>query len=145
MNDPHAFAQETNVPWECSEYSADAQTRCISTLMELQQKKIARLEEQLRAQVGAVNNLKEQMDRQEALARREAKVSKQDPRYPPPPYASAYTSPYASPYGYAPLPPMGIYLQPPWRYPRYYGYGAYGPPGLGLNFRFGGGHRHHHR
>ncbi len=97
MGDISAFAKETKVPWECSEYSGDAQTRCMNTLMELQQEKIARLEEQLKAQEGTVNNLKAKMDHQEALALREAQALKQDPRYPPPPYVSAY----ALPYGYA--------------------------------------------
>ena len=146
LGDISAFAKETKVPWECSEYSGDAQTRCMNTLMELQQEKIARLEEQLKAQEGTVNNLKAKMDHQEALALREAQALKQDPRYPPPPYVSAY----ALPYGYA-SPPIGIYLQPPWRYPRYYGYGPrfgpgyWGSPGLSFNFRFGGAHRHRSR
>lgn len=147
MSDPYAIAQETDVPWECSEYSPEAQARCMKTLLEVQQKKIAKLEEQLKAQEGTVNDLKEKMDRQQALARREAQAYQQDPRYPPPPYVPAYASPYAAPYGYAPMPPIGIYLQPPWRVPRYYGYGPgyWGQPGLSFNFRFGGGHKHRRR
>ncbi|MEO7863844.1 MAG: hypothetical protein ABIU05_26115 [Nitrospirales bacterium] len=117
--------------------------------MELQQEKITKLEKQLKTQERTVNDLKEKMDRQEALANRDARVYKQDPRYPPPPYVPAYAPPNGSPYAYAPFPPIGIYLQPPWRYPGYYGYGpgywGYGPPALGYSFRFGGGHHHHHR
>jgi len=148
ITDPYAIAQETDVPWECSEYSGEAQTRCMKSLMELQQEKIASLEEQLKAQEGTVNNLKAKMDRQEALARRDAQAYKQDPRYPPTPYVPSYAPPYVLPYGYAPLPPIGIYLQPPWRVPRFYGYGPrfgpgyWGSPGLSFNFRFGGAHRH---
>ena len=149
MSDPYAIAQETDVPWECSEYSPEAQARCMKTLLELQQEKIANLEAQLKAQEGMVNELKEKMDRQQALARHETQAYKQAPRYPPPPYVPAYAYPYGHSYGYAQVPPIGIYLQPPWRYPRYYGYGfgygGYGPPVLGFNFRFGGGHRHRHR
>ncbi len=149
MSDSYAIAQETDVPWECSEYSPEAQARCMKTLLDLQQGKIANLEAQLKAQEGTVNELKEMMDRQQALARRDAQASKQDPRYPPPPYVPAYDLPYAPAYGYgyAPVPPMGIYLQPPWRVPRYYGYGPgyWGQPGLSFNFRFGGGKRHRHR
>jgi len=147
VSDPYAFAQETDVPWECSEYSAEAQDRCMKTLLELQQEKIAKLEEQLKVQEGTVNELKEKMELQEAVARRDAQASKQDPRYPPPPYVPAYAPPYASPYGYAPLPPIGIYLQPSWRIPRYYGYGPgyWRQPGLSFNFRYGGGHGHRHR
>jgi hypothetical protein len=119
----------------------------MKTLLELQQEKIAKLEEQLKVQEGTVNELKEKMELQEAVARRDAQASKQDPRYPPPPYVPAYAPPYASPYGYAPLPPIGIYLQPPWSVPRYYGYGPgyWRQPGLSFNFRYAGGHRRHHR
>lgn len=139
-------AQESAVPWECSEYSGEAQTRCMRTLLELQQEKIAKLEGQLKAQEGTVNELKAKMDRQEALARQEAKAYKQDPRWPPPPYVPPAPPIYAPTYGYAPVPPIGIYVQPPWRYPRFYGYGPgyWGGPGLSFNFRFGGGHKHHH-
>ena len=142
-----AGAQDPDVPWECSQYSPEAQARCMKTLLELQQEKIARLEGQLKAQEGTVNELKEKMDRQEAVARHEAQTSKQDPRYPPPPYVPAYAPPYAPAYGYVPAPSIGVYIQPPWRYPRYYGYGPgyWSQPGLSFNFRFGGGHRHSHR
>ena len=147
MSDPYAIAQATDVPWECSEYSPEAQARCMKTLLELQQEKIANLEAQLKAQEGMVNELKEKMDRQQALARHETQAYKQDPRYPPPPYVPAYAPPYFGPYGYAPVPPIGIYLQPPWRVPRYYGYGPgyWNQPGLSFNFRFGGGGKHRRR
>ena len=56
MSDSRALAETSNVPWECSGYSGDAQTRCITTLMELQQEKIARLEEQLNAHEGTVHH-----------------------------------------------------------------------------------------
>jgi uncharacterized coiled-coil protein SlyX len=145
MSNRYAFAQDMNVPWECSGYTGDAQTRCVSTLMELQQEKITRLEEQLKKQEGTVNQLKEQLDRQ-ASALNKVQPSKQDSRYPAP-YVPGYAYPYGSSYGYIQVPPNGIYLQPPWRYPRYYGFGpgywGYGPPGVGFTFRFGGGHRHH--
>ena len=139
-------AQESAVPWECSEYSGEAQTRCMRMLLELQQEKIARLEEQLKTQEGTVNELKEKMDRQEALARREAKVYKKDPRWPPPPYVAPATPSYAPSYGYAPGPPVGIFLPRLWGYPRYYGYGPgyWGGSGINFNFRYGGGHRHYH-
>ncbi|HBP87577.1 MAG TPA: hypothetical protein PKK23_02710 [Nitrospirales bacterium] len=141
------LAEKSQVPWECSEYSGEAQARCMTVLLELQQKHISKLEAQLNAQEKAVNDLKEKIDRQEALARSEGRVYKQDPRYPPPPYVPFNSPPYVSPYPYAPLPPIGIYLQPPWRVPRYYGFGPgyWGQPGLSFNFRFGGNHRHRHR
>ena len=148
MRDLQAFAEATNVPWECSGYSGDAQTRCMTALMKLQQEKIDKLAEQLKAQEGTVNQLKEKLDRQEALALSQVQASKQNSRYRPP-YVSPYAYSYGSSYGYAQFPPNGIYLQSPWGYPRYYGYGrgywGYGPPALGFNFRSGGGHHHHHR
>lgn len=148
VGNPYAFAQSPNVPWECSGYSGEAQTRCVSTLLEMQQEKITRLEEQLKTQEETVNQLKEKLDRQEAPALSQVRASKEDSRYSLP-YVSGYTYPFGSSFGYATVPPNGIYLQPPWRYPRYYGYGpgywGYGPPAFGFNFRFGRGHRHHHR
>lgn len=147
MSDAHVFAEVSTVPWECSEYSGDAQTRCISTLKELQQKKIGQLAEQLEAQEGLVKQLKEKLDRQEASALSQVQTSKQNSRDRSP-YVSPYAYSYGSSYGYAQFPPIGIYLQPPWGYPRNYGYGpgywGYGPPALGYSFRFGGGHHHHH-
>jgi hypothetical protein len=147
MSAPHTWAEATNVPWECSEYSGDAQTRCMTTLMKLQQEKIDKLPEQLKAQEGTVSQLKEKLDRQEAAVLSQVQFSKQHSSYPPP-YVSAYAYPSGYSYVYAQVPPLGIYLQPPWRYPRYYGYGpgywGNGPPALGFNFRFGGGHHHHH-
>lgn len=136
------WAAGPSVPWECSEYTSEAQARCMQTLLELQQEKIAKLEEQLKVQEGTVSELKERVERQEADARREAKRAyKGDPRWPPPPYVPAYEPSYAPAYGYAPAPPIGIYLGTPWRYPRFYGYGPgyWGRPGLSFNFRFGGG------
>lgn len=142
MSCPYALAQEPDVPWECSGYSPEAQARCMKTLLELQQEKIVKLEEQLKAQERAVNELQGKVNRQEAIVRRQVQASRQDSRYPVP-----YLPAYAPPYGYVPLPPSGIYFQPPWRVPRYYGYGPgyWRQPGLSFTYRFGGGHRHHHR
>ena len=132
MSGAHVIAQAPNVPWECSEYTGEAQTRCMHVLLELQQNHIAKLEAQLNAQERTVNDLKEKVDRQEAFASRDARVNKQVPRYP------------LIPYAYAPLRPLGIYLQPPWTVSRYYGVGSgyWGQPGLSFHFRYGGGHRH---
>lgn len=134
MSSAHVIAQAPNVPWECSEYSGEAQTRCMHVLLDLQKNHIAKLEAQLNAQERTVNDLKEKMDRQEAFASRDARVKKQDPLYP------------LTPYAYAPLRPLGIYLQPPWTVSRYYGFGPayWGQPGLSFNFRYGRGHRHRH-
>ena len=57
-------AETIQVPWECSNYTGDAQTRCVNAFMEAQQKKIAELEGKLQAQEGTVSRLKSQLDRQ---------------------------------------------------------------------------------
>ena len=140
----NVFAQEAGIPWECSEYSGEAQTRCMRMLLELQQEKIAKLEAQLKAQEGTLAELKSKVDRQQALANQEKKTYKKDPRWPPPPYvppaAPAYAPSYGPPYSYVPLPPIGIYVPPPWQYPRFFGYGPgyWGGSGLFFNFRIGG-------
>ncbi len=59
-----SFAETLQLPWECSNYTGDAQTRCMNAFMEAQQKKIAELEGKLQAQHGAVSQLKDQLDRQ---------------------------------------------------------------------------------
>lgn len=145
MDETRAMAEESSVPWECSEYSGEAQTRCMNTLLELQQKRIAELENQLKAQEETVNDLQEKLDRQAAVAKREARTraDKEDSKY----SFDSYRYPYSGFYGYRLIPPLGLYLGPPWRYPRYYGYGPgyWGAPGLSFHFGFGGGHRHRHR
>lgn len=57
-------AETPSIPWECSTYNGDAQTRCLNTMIELQREKIGQLEGQLRTQEGAVSRLKDQVDRQ---------------------------------------------------------------------------------
>ncbi|MGC4096970.1 MAG: hypothetical protein QM706_07625 [Nitrospira sp.] len=59
-----SIAETVQVPWECSNYTGDAQTRCVHALLEAQQKKIAELEGKLQFQEGTVSQLKSQLDRQ---------------------------------------------------------------------------------
>jgi hypothetical protein len=59
-----SYAETPSVPWECSTYKGDAQTRCLNTMIELQREKIGQLEGRLHAQEGTVNRLKDQVDRQ---------------------------------------------------------------------------------
>jgi hypothetical protein len=138
MSGSDVIAQAPNVPWECSEYTGEAQSRCMHVLLELQQNHITKLEAQLNAQERTVQDLKKKVDRQESFASRDARVYKPAPRY--------SRSPYVPPYAYAPLRPFGIYLQPPWTASQYYGFGSgyWGQPGLSFNFRYGRGHRHKH-
>ena len=44
------LAQEPGVPWECSNYSGDAPTRCMNGLLEEQRKRIGHLEGQVQSQ-----------------------------------------------------------------------------------------------
>lgn len=62
-----SHAEPPSIPWECSTYKGDAQTRCLNTLIELQREKAAQLEGQLRAQEGTVRRLKDQVDQQAAV------------------------------------------------------------------------------
>ncbi|MFY4728388.1 hypothetical protein [Nitrospira sp. BLG_2] len=59
-----SIAETLQVPWECSNYTGDAQTRCVNAFIEAQQKKIADLEGKLQTQQNAVSQLKSQLDRQ---------------------------------------------------------------------------------
>ena len=59
-----ASAAESGVPWECSGFSAEAQSRCLQTFAELQQEKIAKLEKELESQRQTVQSLKQQVARQ---------------------------------------------------------------------------------
>ncbi|HEU5407885.1 MAG TPA: hypothetical protein VFU48_08955 [Nitrospira sp.] len=123
-----SVAETLQVPWECSNYTGDAQTRCVNAFMEAQQKKIAELEGKLQAQEGTVGQLKSQLDRQAtATADLQRQLTER-------PSTSIVPIPYS--------------------YPYFYGY----PLGLGLGFglQFGGagiyaspfyrphwGHRHY--
>ena len=125
-----SMAETLRVPWECSTYTGDAQTRCINALLEAQQKKIAELEGKLQAQEGTVSQLKSQLDRQSTAA---ADLQRQLAERPttsviPLPYSYGYpfglglgfglhfgnSGIYASPY-------YGPYYRPFWGH-RHYGY-----------------------
>lgn len=132
-------ATDVQIPWECTGYSGEAQTRCTQTFIELQRKKIAKLEGQLQAQEGIVGQLKEQADRQAAAA---ADLHRQLADRPSTIQPVPYAYPYAYTYGY-PTVGFGLYLGRPWIYGPPYFYRPYwgGPPYFG----FRGGHWGHHR
>ncbi|MGC4098455.1 MAG: hypothetical protein QM706_15180 [Nitrospira sp.] len=103
-----SIAETVQVPWECSNYTGDAQTRCVHALLEAQQKKIAELEGKLQFQEGTVSQLKSQLDRQStATADLQRQLAER-------PSTSIVPIPYSYPYSYG------------------YGYGY--PLGLGLGF-----------
>lgn len=129
-----ARATDLQVPWECTGYSGEAQTRCVQTFIELQREKIAKLEGQLQAQQATVGQLKEQTDRQAGVAADlQRQLADRSSTIQPVPYAYPY--PYA--YGYPPV-GFGLYLGHPWIYgPAYFYRPYFGGP------RYFGFHRGH--
>lgn len=107
-----ANAANSSIPWECSTYEGDAQTRCLSAFIELQRDKIERLEGQLQAQQGTVGQLKEQVERQAAAT---ADLQRQLRDHP---ITTIVPSPYSYTYVYPPtFPPtvgLGFYFGGPW-------------------------------
>ncbi|HEU4500959.1 MAG TPA: hypothetical protein VFR82_04850 [Nitrospira sp.] len=127
-----ATASPQQVPWECSNYTDEAQTRCLNAFMERQQEQIGRLESQLQSQQDIVGQLKGQVERQTAAT---AQLQQQLAQ---PPVTTAVPPPYVYPYAFA-YPPVGIglYLGRPWIGPGFYGY--YGRP-WGQRFYYYGHH-----
>lgn len=113
-----AHANDVQVPWECSNYSDEAKTRCLNAFIEQQRDQISKLESQLRTQQETVGQLKGQLDRQvAATADLQQQMSQR-------PTTAVVPAPYAYTYVYPPV-GLGIYLGRPWIYgpPYYYGYG----------------------
>lgn len=123
-----AKAEPIQVPWECSNYSEGAQTRCINAFMEAQQKKIAELEGKLQAHEGTVSQLKAQLDRQSAAT---ADLQRQLVERPT---TSVIPVPYS--YGY----PFGLGLGLGLHFGNS---GIYASPYYGPYSRPFWGHRHH--
>lgn len=123
-----AEAASPPVPWECSNYTDEAQTRCLSAFIERQQEQIAQLEGRLQTQQDLVGQLKGQVDRQTAATAQLQQQLSQAPAT-----TALVPPPYVYPYAFA-YPPVGIglYLGRPWIGPGYYGY--YGRPYWGPRF-----------
>ena len=128
-----SIAETLQVPWECSNYIGDAQTRCVNAFMEAQQKKISELEGKLQAQEGTVSELKSRLDRQStATSDLQRQLTERST-------TSILPLPYSNPYSYGyPLGlglgfalhfgSSGIYPSPfyrPFWGPRHYGYWDY--------------------
>ena len=109
-----AQASESQTPWECSNYSGEAHTRCLEAFVESQRDQIATLQGRMQAQQETVNQLRDQMDRQAS-----ASANMQRQLAQPPAVVQAVPPLYS-------YPPVGfsLYLGRPW----IYGYGGYGPP-----------------
>jgi uncharacterized coiled-coil protein SlyX len=104
-----AQAGESQIPWECSSYTGDAQTRCVEGFAESQRNQIATLQGTLRAQQETVNILKDQLDRQTSTSTALQRQLAQPP-------AIVQTTPPL--YAY-PLLGLSLYLGSSW---------IYGPP-----------------
>lgn len=111
LSAPVSFAGNSSVPWECSNYSGDAQTRCLNIFIERQQEQIDKLEGQLQAQQNSVRLLKSQFDQQAAMA---TNLQRQLSHRPP---ITVVPPPVYPPVG------VGIYLGQPWVSGSYYWYG----------------------
>lgn len=124
-----AGAAEAALPWECSGFTGEAQNRCIHTLTQLQQEKIAKLEQELDAQRQTVQRLEQQVSQQTAAtAKLERQLTDNRSRW----YGSSSLQVY---------PPLGLSLRfgrdrfwggsvwygtPRFWGWRYYGHGRYG-------------------
>jgi hypothetical protein len=134
------LAANPSVPWECSTYQEEAQIRCMTTFIELQRDKIAKLEGELHAQQGTIAQLKGQVERQvAATASLERQLSERPPATLfPPPYTYVYSYPYPFPSLYPPGIGLGLYFGRPWGFgPFFYSY----PPHWGFRFHRPWGYR----
>ena len=126
-------ADTLQIPWECSNYTGDAQTRCVNAFIEAQQKKITELEGKLQDQEGIVNRLKSQLDRQSTttadLQRQLAERLNTSIVPIPYPYPYSYGYPLGLGLGLGlHFGNSGIYTSPlyrPYWGPRHYGYWGY--------------------
>ena len=118
-------AGESQTPWECSNYTGDAHTRCLEVFVETQRDQIAALQGKMQAQQETVNQLKNQLDRQASTS---ADLQRQLTQRPAVVQAAPplYTYPSVG---------FGLYLGSPWIYgpPYYYPPFFYGPRYYGLS------------
>ncbi len=86
------------IPWECTGFAGEAQSRCVRTFADLQQEKIATLERDLEVQQRTVQQLQNQVARQaSATVDLERKLTRKRFRW--------YGSPFVQIY-----PPLGLTL-----------------------------------
>lgn len=118
-----ARAADHPVPWECSGYTGDAQTRCLNTFIELQREEIGKLKGQLQFQEGAAEQLKQQA--------KAADLTRQ-PAAPP---VIIPANPYIYSYAYPPAVGLSLYLGRPWIYGGSYYYRPYWGPHFHSHWR----------
>jgi hypothetical protein len=139
-------AADYDGPFECKAYTGDARENCLKAYIELQNEKMGKLEEELKAQKQDIKELDARIDRQQA-----ADSAQAAPAPAPPVYGYAGGYPYPPGYGYGGYwgPGLGLYLGVPGYYgprlfygPRFYGPGYWGPRYYG---GWHGGFRHGRR
>lgn len=125
-----AHAGESQTPWECSNYTGAAHTRCLEAFVESQREQIATLQGKMQAQQETVNHLKNQIDRQSSTS-----ADLQQSLAQPPTVVQVVPPLYA----YPPV-GFGLYVGRPWIYgsPYFYRPYVYGPR------YYGHRHRNHH-
>ena len=127
-----ANATDQVVPWECTGFTGEAQSRCARTFTELQQEKIAKLEKELEIQQRTVQHLQDRVAQQaSATADLERKLRRKQARW----YRSSFVDIY---------PPFGLSLG--FGRHRHFGRSLFlgRPYYYGPRF-FGHGHRRGHR
>ncbi len=122
-----AGAADQAVPWECTGFAGEAQSRCTRTFTELRQEKIAKLEQELKFQEQKNQQIQQQLSQQASTAAKlERKLTRKRSRW--------YNSPSVQIY-----PPLGLGLRFGrgrffggslfYGNPRYYGRSFYGRHG----------------
>lgn len=127
-----ARASESQILWECSNYTGDAHTRCVEAFAQTQRDQIAELQGKVQAQQESINSLKAQLDRQTStnadlqrqLTRPPSVVQAVPPFYTYPPVGLGFSLNFGNP---------GFYGSP--FYSPYYPPFAFGPPFFGLGYR----------
>lgn len=104
-------AADSSGPWECSNYTGDAHTRCLQAYIEIQREKISKLEAEVQLHQSTVGQLQDQANRQNAMtADLQRQMAQQS--------SSMSTYSNVAPgllYGY-PSVGFGLYLGRPWLY-----------------------------
>jgi hypothetical protein len=104
-------AAESSGPWECSNYSGEAHTRCLQAFIEIQREKISKLEAEVQLHQGAVGQLKDQVDRQNAMTAALQRQMNERPSI-----ADSVAPLYNYPLYSYPSVGFGLYLGRPWLY-----------------------------
>jgi hypothetical protein len=130
-----ARAEGFKSPEACQAYTGEAHLNCLYAVIELQQSKLGKIEEELKAQKSKLGELSDQVESKASTSTIEkaAPLPPERPVYVPVPSAPMYMYPPYPYYGYGPA--FGLYFGP-----RFYG-GYYGPRYFGGPRFYGRGFR----